>query len=43
LPVLTGEESNGQRFEARWMPLSEFAPGGPPLYPHGLYDLLAAP
>ena len=39
---LVGEESNGQRFVARWMPLETFAPGGPPLYPHGLYELLSS-
>ncbi|MDF1501641.1 NUDIX hydrolase [Roseisolibacter sp. H3M3-2] len=37
---LLGVESNGVRFEARWMPLATFAPGGPPLYPDGLYALL---
>lgn len=35
-------ESNGQPFVARWMPLAHFAPGGPPLYPDGLFDLLGA-
>jgi ADP-ribose pyrophosphatase YjhB (NUDIX family) len=39
--ALVGEESNGVRFEARWLPLSTFAPGGPPLYPDGLYALLS--
>ena len=38
--LITGEESNGQRFEALWLPVHDFGPGGPPLYPHGLYDLL---
>lgn len=28
-------------FAARWVPLATFARGGPPLYPEGLYDLLA--
>ncbi|MGZ8377882.1 MAG: NUDIX hydrolase [Gemmatirosa sp.] len=37
---LVGEESNGQAFVARWMPLATFAPGGPPLHPDGLYELL---
>ena len=40
--TLVGEESNGQRFVARWTPLSRFAAGGPPLYPDGLYALLTA-
>ena len=40
--MLTGEESSGQRFEATWMPLSDFAPGGPPLYPEGVYEMVAA-
>ena len=40
--LLTGEESNGQRFEAIWVPVRRFAPGGPPLYPHGLYELLVS-
>jgi ADP-ribose pyrophosphatase YjhB (NUDIX family) len=26
---------------ARWLPLSRFGPGGPPLYPTGLFELLA--
>ena len=30
----------GQPYPVRWMPLSYFAPGGPPLYPTGLYALL---
>ena len=25
---------------ARWVPLTHFAPGGPPLYPTGLFELL---
>ena len=41
--LITGEESNGQRFEARWLPVQHFAPGGPPLYPDGLYELLTTP
>jgi ADP-ribose pyrophosphatase YjhB (NUDIX family) len=39
---LAGEESNGQRFLARWMPLRMFSEGGPPLYPDGLYELLSS-
>lgn len=39
---IAGIESNGLQFIARWMPLDHFAPGGPPLYPEGLYDLLRA-
>jgi ADP-ribose pyrophosphatase YjhB (NUDIX family) len=30
----------GEPYPVRWMPLSHFAPGGPPLYPTGLYALL---
>lgn len=33
-------EDTGQTFPARWIPLSHFRPGGPPLYPTGLVDLL---
>jgi 8-oxo-dGTP pyrophosphatase MutT (NUDIX family) len=33
-------ESDGTEWVARWMPLEHFAPGGPPLYPTGLYELL---
>ncbi len=33
-------ESDGTEWVARWMPLEHFAPGGPPLYPSGLYELL---
>lgn len=40
--TLVGEESNGHTFVARWVPLATFAPGGPPLYPDGLYALLRA-
>ncbi len=32
---------NGQILTARWMALREFPPGGPPLYPDGLPELLA--
>lgn len=38
--VLHGVEG-ATAFAARWVPLAMFAPGGPPLYPEGLYDLLA--
>lgn len=37
------EESNGQRFAARWMPIAQFARHDPPLYPSGLYALLSGP
>lgn len=33
-------ESDGTEWLAQWMPLEHFAPGGPPLYPAGLYELL---
>jgi 8-oxo-dGTP pyrophosphatase MutT (NUDIX family) len=33
-------ESDGTQWVATWMPLEHFAPGGPPLYPTGLYGLL---
>jgi hypothetical protein len=33
-------ESDGTAWVARWMALEHFAPGGPPLYPAGLYELL---
>lgn len=38
---IEGDEE-GMHFTARWVPLSRFAPGGPPLYPEGLYGMLAA-
>lgn len=41
--LIVGEESNGQRFEAQWMPIEHFASGEAPLYPEGLYELLARP
>ena len=34
-------ESDGTQWVAGWMPLEHFAPGGPPLYPSGLYALLS--
>ena len=37
---IQGFEDDGQPFTARWMPLSHFAPGGPPLYPTGLLELI---
>jgi 8-oxo-dGTP pyrophosphatase MutT (NUDIX family) len=37
IPVV---EDSGQRYTARWMPLNRFGPGGPPLYPTGLLELL---
>lgn len=36
---ILGDEG-GEPYPVRWMPLAHFAPGGPPLYPTGLYDLL---
>jgi len=33
-------ESDGTEWLAEWIPLERFAPGGPPLYPTGLYQLL---
>ena len=38
---IVGEE-NGQRYVAHWLPLEHFGPGGPPLYPDGLRELLLA-
>lgn len=37
-----GTEDGGQPILAHWVPLSRFGPNGPPLYPTGLLDLLAA-
>jgi ADP-ribose pyrophosphatase YjhB (NUDIX family) len=36
---IMGDEG-GEPYPVKWMPLAHFAPGGPPLYPTGLYDLL---
>jgi ADP-ribose pyrophosphatase YjhB (NUDIX family) len=36
---IMGDEG-GEPYPVKWMPLSHFAPGGPPLYPTGLYELL---
>ena len=36
-------DENGQPYVVRWMPLAGFAPGGPPFYPDGLWEMLAAP
>ena len=36
---IMGDEG-GEPYPVKWMPLARFAPGGPPLYPTGLYDLL---
>ena len=33
-------ESSGRPFVVRWMELETFGPGGPPLYPEGLFELL---
>lgn len=41
-PEMTGREDSGAPFKALWKPLADFQPGGPPLYPDGLLDLLAA-
>jgi ADP-ribose pyrophosphatase YjhB (NUDIX family) len=35
-----GQEDNGVPFVAMWKPLSDFAPGGAPLYPDGLLENL---
>jgi ADP-ribose pyrophosphatase YjhB (NUDIX family) len=32
----------GQTSTARWVPLLRFGPGGPPLYPSGLFELLTS-
>lgn len=37
---IQGQEDTGQPFTARWIPLSHFGPGEPPLYPTGLLGLL---
>ncbi len=39
---IEGQESDGIHFSAKWTRLSHFAPGGQPLYPEGLYEMLAA-
>jgi 8-oxo-dGTP pyrophosphatase MutT (NUDIX family) len=36
----TGVEDIGASFKVMWKPLSDFGPGGPPLYPDGLKELL---
>jgi ADP-ribose pyrophosphatase YjhB (NUDIX family) len=36
---IMGDEG-GEPYPVKWMPLAHFAPGGPPLYPTGIYDLL---
>lgn len=36
---IMGDE-DGEPYPVKWMPLAHFAPGGPPLYPTGLYELL---
>ena len=38
---IDGLESHGMHFSAKWTPLSHFAPGARPLYPEGLYQMLA--
>jgi len=37
---ITGFESGAGKFKAVWKGLDEFDPGGPPLYPNGLLELL---
>ncbi len=37
---IDGYETGVAAIRAMWLPLERFAPGGPPLYPDGLYDLL---
>ncbi|HEX6913055.1 MAG TPA: NUDIX domain-containing protein [Longimicrobium sp.] len=36
---IMGDEG-GEPYPVKWMPIAHFAPGGPPLYPTGLYALL---
>jgi ADP-ribose pyrophosphatase YjhB (NUDIX family) len=36
---IMGDEG-GEPYPVKWMPLAHFAPGGPPLYPTGIYELL---
>jgi ADP-ribose pyrophosphatase YjhB (NUDIX family) len=36
---IMGDEG-GEPYPVKWMPLAHFGPGGPPLYPTGVYDLL---
>jgi ADP-ribose pyrophosphatase YjhB (NUDIX family) len=38
----TGVEDGGGTFRVIWKSLSDFVPGGDPLYPDGLLDLLSA-
>jgi ADP-ribose pyrophosphatase YjhB (NUDIX family) len=40
---IAGIESDGRPYVARWMSLSTFGPGGSPLYPTGLFELLGTP
>jgi len=40
---MTGHEDGGVPFTALWKPISDFAPGGPPLYPDGLLERIEAP
>lgn len=40
--ALHGREHDGTEFVAEWKPLAYFRPGGPPLYPDGLLELLSA-
>ena len=41
LPEARIEVGDEPPVDAVWMPLGAFADGGPPLYPDGLYELLA--
>jgi len=36
-----GYEDGGDQFKVMWKPVSEFGPGGDPLYPDGLAELLS--
>ena len=40
--VLHGTEADGSPLEAVWKPLEDFHDDHPPLYPHGLLELLRA-
>jgi ADP-ribose pyrophosphatase YjhB (NUDIX family) len=39
---LDSHEDDGTAFTAVWKPLADFGPGGPPLYPDGLLELISA-
>lgn len=40
---MTGHEDGGVPFTALWKPISDFGPGGPPLYPDGLLERIETP